>query len=341
VIGKLVLFGGASNGDEPLADTWIYDGTTWTQASPATSPPARSAASMTYDSSTGKIVLFGGDNGIGSTDPLGCPSGQFGDTWTYNGTTWAYQPSAVSPPAREDASMAYDPDIGEAVLFGGEAFDEGGDCLLSIFHPTIYSDTWAYQDGTWSKTSPTVSPAAPFIAGGYPTAFDSAYNQLVLCIGETTQQMPYATQTWAYQPEGSGYWLVASDGVCSASAPHFLAQRVACTSMYPSSAWLRPRTAKDIRWSARTAECSASAPRSFTARPATCTSPNRSWVSASRARGGAAAYPPRYGHTPVGRHRLPAAKLADEGPRPSASVGSPNASVKSKDIDGWMVKMLR
>jgi hypothetical protein len=41
-IGKVVLFGGVnSNGGEAevFEDTWTYDGTTWTEQSPATSPP--------------------------------------------------------------------------------------------------------------------------------------------------------------------------------------------------------------------------------------------------------------------------------------------------------------
>ena len=48
--GQLVLFGGTNNysGNGPLNDTWIWNGTMWTQLSPATSPPALYAASMAY-----------------------------------------------------------------------------------------------------------------------------------------------------------------------------------------------------------------------------------------------------------------------------------------------------
>ena len=40
--GQLVLFGGfdQQHGAD-LNDTWTWNGTTWTQLSPATSPPAR------------------------------------------------------------------------------------------------------------------------------------------------------------------------------------------------------------------------------------------------------------------------------------------------------------
>ena len=49
--------------------TWTWDGSTWTQQHPATSPSARSGASMAYDAATGNAVMFGGrgDNGFPST----------------------------------------------------------------------------------------------------------------------------------------------------------------------------------------------------------------------------------------------------------------------------------
>ena len=65
---------------------------------------------MAYDAATGTVVLFGGDGS----------SGDLGDTWTWNGTTWTEQTPATSPPARESATMAYDAATGTVVLFGGQ-----------------------------------------------------------------------------------------------------------------------------------------------------------------------------------------------------------------------------
>ena len=53
-----------------LDDTWTWDGTTWTQQHPATSPSARTFASMAYDPATSTAVLFGG-------------KGTLADTWTW------------------------------------------------------------------------------------------------------------------------------------------------------------------------------------------------------------------------------------------------------------------
>jgi hypothetical protein len=52
-------------------------------------------------------------SGIGHS--LCCPH----DTWTWDGSTWTKQAPVTSPPARSDASMAYDAATGNSVLFGG------------------------------------------------------------------------------------------------------------------------------------------------------------------------------------------------------------------------------
>ena len=106
--GNVVLFGGTAR-PGPLGDTWTWDGSTWTKQAPATSPPARTGASMAYDAATGTVVLFGGD---GRTGPLG-------DTWTWDGSTWTKQAPATTRPPVLGASMAYDAATGNVVLFGG------------------------------------------------------------------------------------------------------------------------------------------------------------------------------------------------------------------------------
>jgi hypothetical protein len=59
--GTVVLFGGSLNSSRNVfRDTWTWDGTTWTQQAPPTSPPAREWASMAYDAANGTVVLFGG-----------------------------------------------------------------------------------------------------------------------------------------------------------------------------------------------------------------------------------------------------------------------------------------
>jgi hypothetical protein len=75
--GDIVLFGGVnviSGTGHTSGDTWTWNGSAWTKQHPATSPPARGAAAMTYDAATGDIVLFGGLARRGTA---------LHDTWTW------------------------------------------------------------------------------------------------------------------------------------------------------------------------------------------------------------------------------------------------------------------
>src|SRR5439155_1739099 len=60
--GRVVLFGGETqvNGAGLVQDTWEFDGSTWTQASPAVAPSARMVHTMTYDTVRKVTLLFGG-----------------------------------------------------------------------------------------------------------------------------------------------------------------------------------------------------------------------------------------------------------------------------------------
>jgi hypothetical protein len=56
---RVVLFGGTDGGSTPLADTWEWDGTEWTQMAD-TGPSGRVGHAMTFDSKIKRVVLFGG-----------------------------------------------------------------------------------------------------------------------------------------------------------------------------------------------------------------------------------------------------------------------------------------
>jgi hypothetical protein len=142
----VVLFGGLTPSPtlRLLADTWTWDGTTWTQQHPKVHPSARDVASMADDGATGNVVLFGG--------ALPRPDSVSGGTWTWDGTTWTKQHPATSPPARSDASMAYDAATGTVVLFGG--------CCTKLRGPL--DDTWTWNGTTWIQQHPATSPLARY-----------------------------------------------------------------------------------------------------------------------------------------------------------------------------------
>lgn len=85
---EVVLFGGNSLLDQNLGDTWAWTPVGgWNELSPATSPPARFGATLSYDRSLGKLVLFGGESSNGVQN----------DTWTFDGSTWQLLATSTSP----------------------------------------------------------------------------------------------------------------------------------------------------------------------------------------------------------------------------------------------------
>jgi len=79
--GQVVLFGGFApnffNGF--WNDTWVWDGTNWTQKSPANRPLLRAGQAMAYDAARGQVVLFGGGGNLCGGDCFGF----LGDTWVW------------------------------------------------------------------------------------------------------------------------------------------------------------------------------------------------------------------------------------------------------------------
>jgi hypothetical protein len=165
---RVVLFSGASNTGNDLNDTWEYDGTTWLQRTPATSPGVRQHHAMVYDAGRQRVVLFGGAlNG----NPLN-------DTWEYDGTTWAQRTPATAPSERYGHAMAYDAGRQRVVLFGGITSD--GFAL---------NDTWEYDGTTWAQRTPATSPGARL---NHAMVYDAGRQRVVLFGGFALND------TWEY-----------------------------------------------------------------------------------------------------------------------------------------------
>ena len=140
---KLILFGsppsdpgptgGTPAAPDPLGQTWEWDGTTWTQLNPPTSPPARTGHAMATLGN--KVMLFGGVGASGSLD----------DTWEWDGARWTRRSPMVSPPPRSGHAMAT---LGDrVVLFGGS--DAVGNAL---------GDLWEWDGSTWLSKSASPGP---------------------------------------------------------------------------------------------------------------------------------------------------------------------------------------
>ncbi len=161
---RVLLFGGTAGTGvlEPLADTWEWDGTSWTQLFPAASPPARYGHTMVYDTQNKRMLLFGG---IGVGGQLAAP-----DLWAWDGNTWArLTPTGNVPPARQLHAMAYDSDRQMLMLFGGL-----GSTVLTT---APLRDTWEWNGTAWTQRTPAGSPTA---RQNHAMTYDVARKKVVL-----------------------------------------------------------------------------------------------------------------------------------------------------------------
>jgi hypothetical protein len=122
---------------------------------------------MAYDSDRHVTVLFGGTDAIGLN----------GETWEWDGTTWANRNPPTAPSPRVGHAMDYDSARHVTVLFGGfDGADNG--------------ETWLWDGTNWSKQSVATAPVA---REDHAMAFDSIRGVTVLFGGQTG-----GDQTWEW-----------------------------------------------------------------------------------------------------------------------------------------------
>lgn len=130
--GRTVLFGGLKTGfpDDP-PETWEWDGATWEQVFPSTSPSALTAGAMAFDPSRGVIVLQGGIPFSGAA---------IDETWEYDGQDWQQILTANSPVqvGWGTQGMAFSPALGVIVRLVGSS-------------PNV--ETWHYDGVDWIQNT--------------------------------------------------------------------------------------------------------------------------------------------------------------------------------------------
>lgn len=137
-LSAVILFGGEDETFTTLSETWKWDGTDWTQLSPATSPSAREGAQPpNMACQYGNSVMIFGDSG-GSNE-----------TWIFDGTTWAQQTPATVPAVLNNTQIAWDPDHDYVLLLGQPA---SGSTTLTY--------SWLLGGNNWTDKAPSVSPSS-------------------------------------------------------------------------------------------------------------------------------------------------------------------------------------
>jgi len=189
----MVLYGGNVGTSTLLADTWEYNGTTWTQrcGAPLTACalPGLDQHRMAY-MSTPKVTFLHGAvfSGLQSYR-----ASWNGSTWTF--TQWGNPPPAGSPLVRWNQGIAYDPTRNIVVEQGGNTF--GG-----------MDDTLLWNGSAWSSPTGAVATSVS-CPGGVPRckyqhamAYHAATDRVILFggngSGDETWSYDTAAKAWAY-----------------------------------------------------------------------------------------------------------------------------------------------
>jgi hypothetical protein len=168
--------------DDDRDVVFLYGGSTevWEYSVPAHTwtwhyvggPGGRAGAAVVYERARQKMLLFGGRTRV---------NGQLGsknaDTWQWDTATrtWTNVSPAVSPAARDDHALAYDPAHNRVILYGGR--DAAG---------TALADTWLWNGSSWTDVTATANgPSARF---GAVMAYDAVRQTVVLFGGDTGAQ---------------------------------------------------------------------------------------------------------------------------------------------------------
>ncbi len=181
--GVSVLFGGATPGNS--SQTWLYDGSNWVLATPASSPPARREAAMAYDIARSRCILFGGRGN----------SGELNDTWEWDGTNWNQMSPATTPSIRQGHSMAYDAARGVTILFGGSRNPD--------FCFPVLTDTWEWDGVDWTPVTTSNAPSSTVYGG---MVYDLA-RQTTVYYGGTDCGV---TDTGTYEYDGTNWTDVSA-----------------------------------------------------------------------------------------------------------------------------------
>jgi Galactose oxidase, central domain len=119
---NVIMTGG--NGDTIRTDnTWIWDGSNWTQQFPATQIQATVGSGYAFDPEVQAVVVFGG---------FGQQTGDTNETWEWTGSNWVILNPTKLPSAREGVGMAYDPASRQTLMFGGQ-----------LANGNVLKDSWA------------------------------------------------------------------------------------------------------------------------------------------------------------------------------------------------------
>ena len=148
--GRIMMFGGEYPSGMMSSATWVWTGAGWTQES-INYPGGRAYFNLSYDPSREVVVMTGG----GSTG-----------TYEWDGSTWTYKSATVYPPTRYYSGLAFDPESGETILFGGERSSS-----------QRLGDMWSWNGERWREIE---LPVFPHVRERNSLGYDERNHEMVL-----------------------------------------------------------------------------------------------------------------------------------------------------------------
>ena|SRR5688572_9868666 len=112
------------------------------QAMSGDGPPLNHAIGY-YDAALGRVVMIGGESQA--------KAGDRDRVWSWSGARWELVTND-GPPARSNASAAYDRERNEAIVFGGASRMPDGSRFEAL------GDTWLHRAGAWTIGGGTPLP---------------------------------------------------------------------------------------------------------------------------------------------------------------------------------------
>jgi len=191
---RAILFGGfhyAGFGNNSYVnDCWVLplSSPMWELLSVQGTPPTpRSGYCAIFDVTRDRMIVYGGAPQLGVFD----------DLWVLDFSptpTWTEIPhSGPQPGPRVQATMIYDPDNDQAVMFGG------------VSDVSNENSTWALSlaDLTWAQLTPSGTPPSPRYA--HSATFDTDHRSMLMYGGRDNQTLGFA-ELWELSLTGSPQW---------------------------------------------------------------------------------------------------------------------------------------
>ena len=159
--------------------TWEYASGNWSQVDNYSVPGPLLDRATAFDTVSGDMYTV---DGLSASDTV------INQTYRFDGSEWHALQVSVAPPARIDASLAYDPNLGGLVLFGGDNLSVG------------FNDTWLLSGNRWTELNN--GSHAPSPRFDTHLVFDPVTGSLLLFGGLSSANLSALNDTWEMSASG-------------------------------------------------------------------------------------------------------------------------------------------